>query len=579
MGFYLRKSVSAGPFRFNLSRSGVGLSVGVKGLRIGTGPRGNYVQMGRGGLYYRASLGGRRVATPTNARRDFITERRVEETSGVAVESGNVLDMRPSDGSAIVDQINEKMALLPLWPWPLAVGLCLLYIGSQFSAPVLSSLVLVLAIAATIAAVVYDKQRRAVVLMYDIEDDVLESYRRLVEQFETLRTARQVWNIHSSEFVYDSKRNAGAGNLLKRSRAFLTFRAPRVLRTNVSTPAIIGGRQSLYFLPDTVLILDGSKAGALSYDQVEVQWATTIFIESQGVPSDAKVVGTTWQYVNMSGGPDRRFSNNKQIPKCEYAKMRVTGANGLQKVLHLSKLVEHDGFDEALQAMRMCLKELSLGGGAHLDTGGLYESQEKLLVTERALTLEREKPKYWEYSLTSELLRPNLEKLFASFTELTNPQPGELAGKPLSPADSLAWLQKLLARMPDIANEFVRVIQEELPKSWGPVGVPAKEEDIRAACGKIFRCAERAVEWKTNVLRMPLPRLFAELKQVISTGLDPLMERAIRLPDDLSKIAEQEMRGAYEINVSISVPPDFTKRVDVAVEKVKSEVEGIVHRR
>src|SRR5580698_499014 len=60
MPFYLRKTVSAGPFRFNLSNSGVGVSVGVKGLRIGTGPRGHYVHAGRGGLYYRASLGGTR---------------------------------------------------------------------------------------------------------------------------------------------------------------------------------------------------------------------------------------------------------------------------------------------------------------------------------------------------------------------------------------------------------------------------------------------------------------------------------------------------------------------------------------
>lgn len=63
MGFYIRKSVSAGPFRFNLSRSGLGVSVGVKGFRIGSGPRGNYVHMGRGGLYYRASLGRPRRAS------------------------------------------------------------------------------------------------------------------------------------------------------------------------------------------------------------------------------------------------------------------------------------------------------------------------------------------------------------------------------------------------------------------------------------------------------------------------------------------------------------------------------------
>ena len=35
MGFYYRKSVSVGPFRVNLSKSGVGYSIGGKGFRTG----------------------------------------------------------------------------------------------------------------------------------------------------------------------------------------------------------------------------------------------------------------------------------------------------------------------------------------------------------------------------------------------------------------------------------------------------------------------------------------------------------------------------------------------------------------
>lgn len=53
MPFYLRKSFSVGPLRLNLSRSGLGVSFGVRGLRAGTGPRGKYVQGGRGCLYFR----------------------------------------------------------------------------------------------------------------------------------------------------------------------------------------------------------------------------------------------------------------------------------------------------------------------------------------------------------------------------------------------------------------------------------------------------------------------------------------------------------------------------------------------
>lgn len=39
MGFYFRKSVNLGGLRFNLSKSGVGVSTGFKGFRIGSGPR------------------------------------------------------------------------------------------------------------------------------------------------------------------------------------------------------------------------------------------------------------------------------------------------------------------------------------------------------------------------------------------------------------------------------------------------------------------------------------------------------------------------------------------------------------
>ena len=56
MGLYLRKSLRAGPIRLNLSKSGLGISAGVKGARIGVSPRGTYVHAGRRGLYYRKHL-------------------------------------------------------------------------------------------------------------------------------------------------------------------------------------------------------------------------------------------------------------------------------------------------------------------------------------------------------------------------------------------------------------------------------------------------------------------------------------------------------------------------------------------
>ena len=78
MGFFFRKSVKFGPFRINFSKSGIGLSTGVRGARISVGPRGAFVNVGAGGFYYRKKL---------NAKtRPAASDRNQENTEPVIAE-------------------------------------------------------------------------------------------------------------------------------------------------------------------------------------------------------------------------------------------------------------------------------------------------------------------------------------------------------------------------------------------------------------------------------------------------------------------------------------------------------------
>ena len=84
MGWYLRKSLKLGPLRFNLSKSGIGASAGVKGLRFGSGPKGQYIHAGRGGLYFRQSLKSRET-TPlqgNTARPDEVEKGAASASAG-----------------------------------------------------------------------------------------------------------------------------------------------------------------------------------------------------------------------------------------------------------------------------------------------------------------------------------------------------------------------------------------------------------------------------------------------------------------------------------------------------------------
>ena len=58
MGWSFRRSAKFGPFRLNFSKSGIGVSAGIRGARISTGPRGTYVNLGTNGVYYRQKVGG-----------------------------------------------------------------------------------------------------------------------------------------------------------------------------------------------------------------------------------------------------------------------------------------------------------------------------------------------------------------------------------------------------------------------------------------------------------------------------------------------------------------------------------------
>lgn len=110
MGFYLRKSISVGPFRFNLSKSGVGVSAGVKGLRFGVGPRGNYIHMGRGGLYYRATIP-QDVSSKPEFRPTVNPEPSIPPETHAPleeIESADVSQIVDSSSRELLNELNQK---------------------------------------------------------------------------------------------------------------------------------------------------------------------------------------------------------------------------------------------------------------------------------------------------------------------------------------------------------------------------------------------------------------------------------------------------------------------------------------
>lgn len=363
MGWYLRKSVRMGPVRWNLSKSGIGMSVGVRGLRVGTGPRGAYITGGRGGLYFRQQLG--RASAPRQGA-SFLPHSPpalqprplapAPSPAAVPVQylpETQVGAFTPATADALARYITAQRAHVPLFWW--AVGtltfLNLLVLSTWWPLAIL-----------TTAASVYgaysikqwDRLRTHVLLHYELDHLEQASYQQLCAGLQALAATARLVRVDAQQIHGDWKHHAGATAALQLSPAVVLPPGNLPwLETNVPVWSLRWrqGRLALIFLPDRLLVEQGRLTAALPYAHVQVTMTLSRFVESGGAPPDARILAYTWQFTNKDGSPDQRFKNNYQLPVTEAAYVGFQGA-GLNLMLQASNRDKAEAFVRNVHAFR-----------------------------------------------------------------------------------------------------------------------------------------------------------------------------------------------------------------------------------
>lgn len=360
MPLFLRKSLRAGPLRFNLSKSGIGVSTGIPGLRVGLiGPRGHYVYMGRGGVYYRKTLNGGRATAPApgppGQPGPSLALTPVLDASQPLLEDvtgATVIQMSASAPSDMVSQLTSSARATPVWQLATVGGLIIAVIAF-FAVPPFGGLLLLPMVAGAWWLRQWDLARRAVVAFYDITDEYAQRAEAMVTAFDWLRnTGRRFRAVQAgSTSSYQKKVSAGADAVINKVDVLAALDGPPHLTTNVAVPSLTDSKRSTYFLPDRVLIREGSAFAEVRYDALQCRANQVRWIEVGPVPRDSQQVDTTWRYVNKSGGPDRRFSNNQQLPILLYSELTLMAANGFNETYTFSNPQSAGHFAAALRGM------------------------------------------------------------------------------------------------------------------------------------------------------------------------------------------------------------------------------------
>lgn len=338
MSFYVRKSLRAGPFRLNLSRSGIGVSAGIPGFRVGSGPRGNYVRVDVAGVHYQTAL------VPKQRGRHGVVSsasppQRLPMPSDVIMLDTTGTDatrLEPTGPGDLVTQLNQAARRHLWWPW-LATAVIIVAAVTGIAGLV----VLALGAVGVVWLALWERARRSVVAFYDVTGPAATWFQGLVDGYPTLARLGGAWRIQASGAVrgtHQYKINSGASNIVNRVAASFTLTTPTTLVTNIAVPCVRCGRDALLFLPDRLLVRSGRSWSDVAYSQLRISMNPTRFIESGRVPRDSSQVGITWQYVNVKGGPDRRFKNNRQLPIMLYGKLELWSATGLRWIIDCSRV-------------------------------------------------------------------------------------------------------------------------------------------------------------------------------------------------------------------------------------------------
>ena len=317
MGFRFRKSIGGKYFKINISKSGIGYSYGIPGYRKSIMPNGRkrttYSIPGTGLSYVSESKGGNKSNSENIPKIN-------ENTFEINNDIDNV-DNCLYEESSHEEFVKALKKAKTYWTW--SITMIVLGLIFLFGATILLGIAM-LGVGAYLYY--YFKNELKVNIEYEIEEGE-NSYKEFKEVWLQINRGKKIWEIVSESKV-ETRKNAGASRNV--NRIITKFEEVKLPYLNVGNEKVLKlklRKKEIIFLKDKILIFDKSKIASVDYNDINLQLSDQKFVERENVPKDATIVEYTWEYVNNNGTPDKRFTNNRQIPICLYGKINISDKN------------------------------------------------------------------------------------------------------------------------------------------------------------------------------------------------------------------------------------------------------------
>lgn len=348
MGFRFRKSINLGcGVRINLSKSGIGYSFGGRGFRTSISPKGRVTKtfsIPGTGLSYSTSYSiNKNKGKHKKSNHSLSTGSTASyRDNGLGIQTNTVSSDIDNFQSAEYSELFLKINKTKSMRESANTFMIAMIMLSVFS-PVISAirddnsgiLIWIIIIAIGIGVKAFVNKNVVVDLDYDMDDESAERYKKYCEAWELINKSKGKHQQISSTVVTNQRINSGVNSCVDMRNFFIDNDLPPYLKTNIQVNVLHLYNETIYLLPDKLLIIKDGKIGAINYDDVQIQYDKQA-INSTTMYDDSDKIGETWKYVNNNGSPDRRYKNNYKQNICLCGKISLKSESGLNVVLILS---------------------------------------------------------------------------------------------------------------------------------------------------------------------------------------------------------------------------------------------------
>ncbi len=159
----------------------------------------------------------------------------------------------------------------------------------------------------------------------DFDNEVSEKYEDAVRSYQRLSQTKFIWNVTNLQWENSYQSRAAYNFVYDRKKVLIIDNKSIEIKSKYKAFIFNSSEDRNYYIYPSFLLLfyQKDKIKIIDYKDFEIEYVPTNFVEEEFKPDDSLLLNYTWKRVNKNGSPDRRFSNNYQIPIFEYGIIKI----------------------------------------------------------------------------------------------------------------------------------------------------------------------------------------------------------------------------------------------------------------